>query len=164
MRPVSCSSQFVFVLSLFFCTSAEGATIYQVEATNLTNFAVYDIHVAFTGTGGGLTNAMPLVPISWTAGITGGNTVDGDWNNTVSIGIGGIWRAQFTSELDGIVPAGGFWTDQFNQRVQGGDIPANDIKLTALPEPNSSLLMLAMGASALVIRICCKSREAGIVP
>ena len=142
-----------FLLPLFLCSSgAQGATIYQVEATNLTNFAVYDIHVAFTGTGGGLSDAVPLVPINWTAGISGGNTVDGDWNNTVTIGIGGTWRAQFVSELGGIQPAGGFWTDQLNQKIQGGDIPANKIMLTEVPESDYSLALFAAASALFALR------------
>ena len=141
------------LLSLFVCAGgAKGATIYQVEATNMTNVAVHDIHVAFTGTGGLLSGAMPLLPNNWTAGITGGNIVDGDWNNTVTIGVGGTWRAQFSSELGGIVLAGGFWTDQNNQKVQGGDIPADKIKLTELPEPNYFLAVFAAGSVLVMLR------------
>jgi hypothetical protein len=135
----------VWLLSLALVASlAQAATIYQVQVTNVTGGNVWDVHITYAFTGGGLSNAIPLQPANWTASISGGNTVNGDWNNTVAIANNGIWSAQFTSQLSGIQVVGGNWTDQAGANI--GNISATQVATTVVPEPGSLILFAAGGA------------------
>ena len=136
------------LLPLLLVMSASGATIYQAQVTNTTGGNVYDIHLVFVFTGGGLSNGVPVTPANWTASASS-NMVDGDWNNTAPIANNGIWRARFTSQLGGIAPNGGNWTDINGANI--GAIPAAAVTLTVVPEPSSALLLTG-GAALLFLR------------
>ena len=132
----------VYLLALVLTSAvAQGSTIYEVQVTNTTGGNVFDVHVTYAFTGGGLSNAIPVQPMNWTASISGGNTVNGDWNNTAAIPNNGIWMAQFTSALSGIQAVGGNWTDNTGANI--GNITAGQVTTTVVtvPEPGSIILL-----------------------